>query len=145
VATGVSAWIVSHRSVPDPLFGNPAGLAADRTAGAQLAFAAAALAEAATAMALAGVRQWRFAPRVRVWHAAGAVAVSGIVLGLYLPLALHGVGWAIAVLAACAACSVLIGRRPSGLSDESAGRFRRRTAGRRRGAPADRGSQRVAR
>ena len=85
---------------------------ADRTVLVPLAEAAAA---GVAAMAMVGVRQWRFAPRRRAVDAALLLVCSVAILLAYPPVAGRGDGWSVAILGGallvCAAVAWPIGRR----------------------------------
>jgi hypothetical protein len=84
-------------------------LVVDASARAWLTLAAVALAETAIAMVLVGVRQWRFAPRVRQSQAA-ALLVAGVGTLFAAPaLAVGGAAWPIAVVVAGLGVAVGVG------------------------------------
>jgi hypothetical protein len=89
---------------------------ASATARAALAPAAAASACGVAAMAMLGVRQWRFAPVARVRDAA---LVGGCALALllgYLPLALDGNPWSLAIIGVAVVSTSTIAWMPARLA-----------------------------
>jgi len=90
---------------------------------AALAPAAAACACGGSAMAMFGVRQWRFAPVARVLDAAivGGCTVS-LLLG-YLPLALDGSRWSLAIIGATVAVTSTVAWVPGRLAEAASARI----------------------
>lgn len=98
-------------------FAAAAARVSERTANVALALVAAAATSAVVAMALAAVRQWRFAPRVRV-RAAGALLGITSVVGLgYLPLAFDRTLVSVVVLAGLLVATVGIAWSVAQLAD----------------------------
>jgi hypothetical protein len=90
---------------------------ASTTARAAVVPAAAACACAGAAMAMSGVRQWRFAPFARVRD---ATVVAGCAVGLllaYLPLALDGNAWSIAIIGVTVAVNSAVAWLPARLAE----------------------------
>jgi len=90
-----------------------------------LASLAVAAAEATTAMALVGVRQWRFAPRPRLRHAAVLGAGAGLLVVVAGPFATHAdlVDLAgLVVVGGTVACALAVARPLAGLGSRPAQR-----------------------
>jgi hypothetical protein len=74
-----------------------------------LVFGAAATAAAVAAMVMTAVRQWRFAPRRRIWDASIVMAAVLVVVVVY-PRAAHDDGaWAFAILGAALGACLVVG------------------------------------
>jgi hypothetical protein len=85
-----------------------------------LAPAAAASACGGAAMAMFGVRQWRFAPIARVRDATVVAGCTLVVLLVYLPLALDGDSWALALMGMTVAVNGVIAWTPARLAQTAA-------------------------
>jgi hypothetical protein len=90
---------------------------ASTTARAALAPVAAACACGGGAVAMFGVRQWRFAPVARVRDATlVTVCIVAILLG-YLPLALDGDAWSLAIIGVTVAVCSAVAWLPARLAE----------------------------
>jgi hypothetical protein len=95
-----------------------APFAGDPDIGAVLAWVGVALGELTAAMALAGVRQWRFAP-LRRYLDAGIVTAAAIGMVLVFPGAADGKWWAPGIGVVLLALVVAIGRPLLARSDDA--------------------------
>ena len=85
-----------------------------------------ALAELGLAMVLAGVAQWRFAPRARATMLAGLLAVGVVVVAAVPSLAVEGDVTAVPLHVVCLAVIVFCGRSPAARTREVAEQSARR-------------------